>query len=681
MNTAIHNAASAEQHPIFDRLVELVELRARRRLVWLDAQRDQGWAEDEPGLEARFYAEQTSLAEINARIVELEDALIDGELGRPLTTLAAIFELDRGELDLLIGCLAPQLEPRITALYGSLQGRREHGYPTEPLIARLFGWGRRRLWHAGGGLSSWALLRADEVGLAQPPALTIDPQVMAFLQGRYGLDAALTSCARLLTPRSPVSSWPMDEVLDHIRRAVDARQPLRVVVVGEQGSGRRSFAAAIAERLELGALTVDCDDVDDRDWPEIHLLATRLARLVGLAPVWHGERVDRRWPWVVGSLPLQFVVCEDPRSLASQAGVVDLQLNLPSLGIDERRALWAALVPGALTWPQAEREHLVLRHRLNVGDIADVGRRLPADVEEAQTLAREQTRGRLGELGRLLDCPFGWDDLVVETKLRAALEDFAFEAKERAEFWETSAARRLFPRGTGLVALLTGPPGTGKTMAAQVISADLELDLFRVDLAAVVSKYIGETAKNLDKIFTRAGRMNAVLLFDEADALFSRRTEVKDSHDRHANADTNYLLQLLEDYRGIALLASNKRNNIDPAFIRRIRYVLDFQRPDAVARRRIWRQVLRELISADELRALEPTIARLSESVELSGAQIKNAVLAAIFVARRRRSGVGIDQLIRGIDRELGKEGRNINDRAKGRLRRERAPISQGRTP
>src|SRR5690606_11006597 len=225
--------------------------------------------------------------------------------------------------------------------------------------------------------------------------------------------------------------------------------------------------------------------------------------------------------------------------------------------------------------------------------------------------AREQTRGRLGELGQLLDCPFDWDDLVLADKLRETLEDFTFEASERAVFWEAPEPRRLFPRGTGLVALLTGPPGTGKTMAAQVIAAQLELDLFRINLATVISKYIGETAKNLDRIFSRAARMNAVLLFDEADALFSKRTEVKDSHDRYANTDTNYLLQLLEDYQGIALLASNKKNNIDPAFIRRIRYVLDFQRPDADQRRTVWRRVLGELLGTEALRPLEPAVAVL----------------------------------------------------------------------
>jgi SpoVK/Ycf46/Vps4 family AAA+-type ATPase len=205
-------------------------------------------------------------------------------------------------------------------------------------------------------------------------------------------------------------------------------------------------------------------------------------------------------------------------------------------------------------------------------------------------------------------------------------------------------------------------------MAAQVTAANLELDLFRVDLATVVSKYIGETAKHLGQIFARAARMNAVLLFDEADALFSKRTEVKDSHDRYANADTSYLLQLLEEYCGIVILATNKKQNIDPAFIRRMRYVLDFPRPDGGQRQQIWHQVVGELCGEEARQRLHSTMTTLAEGVEMSGAQIKNAVLSSIFVARRSREPLGMAHLLRGVERELGKEGRSLGSREKGRL-------------
>nr|WP_276603085.1 ATP-binding protein [Nannocystis pusilla] len=211
--------------------------------------------------------------------------------------------------------------------------------------------------------------------------------------------------------------------------------------------------------------------------------------------------------------------------------------------------------------------------------------------------------------------------------------------------------------------MFTGPAGTGKTMAAQVLAAQLGQDLVRIDLATIVSKYIGETAKNLRKIFSVAAGMSAVLLFDEADALFARRTDVRDSHDRHANSDTNYLLQLLEDFAGVAVLASNKKANIDPAFIRRIRHVLEFPRPDAAARRQIWQQVLSELGAEVSPAALDTL-----GGVDLSGAQIKNAVLAATFVARSEKRPLGVGQLVRGLERELDKDGRALERRDRERL-------------
>jgi len=161
-----------------------------------------------------------------------------------------------------------------------------------------------------------------------------------------------------------------------------------------------------------------------------------------------------------------------------------------------------------------------------------------------------------------------------------------------------------------------------------------------------------------------------VLLFDEADALFSKRTEVKDSHDRYANADTSYLLQLLEEYRGIVILATNKKQNIDPAFIRRVRYVFEFPRPDAAERRRIWRQMIGELSGDETLKRLKMSLEALSANVELSGAQIKNAVLASIFVARRSREPLAMVHLLRGIERELGKEGRSVGTHERERLMR-----------
>ncbi|MFO7561125.1 MAG: AAA family ATPase [Enhygromyxa sp.] len=654
------------EHPVLGLVVELVHTRARRRLAWEQA--SEGDRHD-LAAEQRFYTVQPELAPLNRRIEEIERAL-GTEQGEPLQRIVEAFELSAAELDLLLTCLALALAPELRPLYAQLNGSSARAYATEDLAARLFGWGRRALWFGSRPLAVWGLVRALDLGPGQPESLFVDPQIRAFLQGQLTLDPELVGVAELISGPDPLPSWPLERVRDRIARSLDEGQPIRVALIGPRGCGRRSFAATLAGRFGGAGLLVDTDEIDDERWPEQFVRINRLCLLARLVPIWYGARVTRRWPKTVGPTPLQFVACEDASAVVAQPGTVDERVIMPSSSLDERRMLWQRLVPSSAAWAEGDRERIASRHRLAVGDIAEVGRRLPGGADEAALMAREQTRGRLGELGRLLECPFDWNDLVLSDKLREALEDFTFEASERASFWEGPQARRLFPRGTGLVALFTGSPGTGKTMAAQVIAAQLELDLFRINLASVISKYIGETAKNLDRIFSRAARMNAVLLFDEADALFSKRTEVKDSHDRYANTDTNYLLQLLEDYQGIALLASNKKNNIDAAFIRRIRYVLEFQRPEAGQRRTIWRRVLGELLGAEALRPLEPTIAVVADAIDISGAQIKNAVLAAVFLARRARRPVGIAHLLAGIDREIGKEGRSLADREKSRLLR-----------
>jgi SpoVK/Ycf46/Vps4 family AAA+-type ATPase len=209
--------------------------------------------------------------------------------------------------------------------------------------------------------------------------------------------------------------------------------------------------------------------------------------------------------------------------------------------------------------------------------------------------------------------------------------------------------------------LFSGPPGTGKTMAAEAIARTLAADLLVVDLAATVSKYIGETAKNLSRIFDEAAASGAVLLFDEADALFAKRTEVRDSHDRHANADTNHLLQLLEAFEGLAILATNRRTNMDPAFVRRIRHVVEFARPGAAERRVLWRRTVAALAGAAGAEALGAALDELADLHELTAAQIKSAALSARYAAMRERAALSHEHLQRGLARELVKEGRAVD--------------------
>jgi ATPase family protein associated with various cellular activities (AAA)/winged helix domain-containing protein len=679
-------SADVSRASILELVLMRVRLRARRRAAWLAHLGGGSIAETLVSFDATVQAclddRDTCEAEsawlnsaadvqpINDKLAKVEQALA-GEAGTGLRHFTEMFRLSEAEVDLLQTCLAPAVDPALGTVYAYLQHHHNHNYATEGLAARLFGYEHRSMWSPGCPLAGWGFVTAGDAATGEPVPLVVDPVVVAWLQGELRIDAALASLIRIVQQRKPLDSWPVDEAVRIIRRGIDRELTVRLMVVGPSSSGRRTFTAAVAAQFGIQTFGVDTSQITDSDWPNLFMRAQRLGVLGGTALVWHGSGLHRRWPSDVSPGPIQFVTCDVAEVIPPCGQVIDHRIELPIPTLEERRGLWKASIPESITWPSGGFETLVERYRLSAGDIMSVSRRAPISPREAAEFSRELTRHRLGDLARLLDCPFTWADLVVTSRLREALEDFAFEARERAMFWESPNAQRMFPRGTGLVALFSGPPGTGKTMATQVIAADLELDLFRIDLAAAVSKYIGETAKHLAQIFARAARMNAVLLFDEADALFSKRTEVKDAHDRYANADTSYLLQLLEEYSGIVILASNKKQNIDPAFIRRVRYVMEFPRPDAPERRRIWRQVIGELSGPDTLSRLEATIEALAVNAEISGAQIKNAVLASLFGARRSREPLAMIHLLRGLERELSNEGRALGTRERERLVRD----------
>src|SRR5690606_7782075 len=555
---------------------------------------------DTPDAEAAWYAHAAAAQPLNQELDQIERALA-GDAGARLRELQRMFRLSEPELDLLETCLALALDPGLGRLFGHLQQDPERGYVTVPLVARLLGHGRRLLCEAGCPLLGWGLVTAGDASPCQPLPFSVDPIVIAWLSGELRMDPQLMGISQVVEPREPLPTWPVAATAQAMHRVIERGAAARAVLRGPPACGRRTFAAAVARQFGVATLAIDTGEIVEADWADAFMRAQRLAVLGNMALVWHGTELQRGWPGHVAPAPIQFVAADLDQVVAPCAHVIDQTIELPAPSLDDGRPTGRNAIPESAAWPAREMDRLATRYQLGVGDIVAVARRAPASAREAAGMARELTRHRLGELGQLLDCPFTWDDLVLPDRLRQALEDFAFEAHDRVRFWEDAATRRLFPRGTGLVALFGGPPGTGKTMAAQIVAAELEMDLFRIDLASVVSKYIGETAKHLRQIFARAARMNAVLLFDEADALFSKRTDVNDAHDRYANADTSYLLQLLEEYRGIVVLATNKKQNIDPAFIRRVRYVFDFPRPDVAERRRIWRQVIGELCGAETL--------------------------------------------------------------------------------
>nr|WP_269781542.1 ATP-binding protein [Nocardia bovistercoris] len=278
----------------------------------------------------------------------------------------------------------------------------------------------------------------------------------------------------------------------------------------------------------------------------------------------------------------------------------------------------------------------------------------PFTVEALAAACRKQADFQLDGLAVLVEPRYGWDDLVLPAAKIAQLEEICAQLRHHRLVFETWGFGRAVRHGRGLSVLFAGPPGTGKTMAAEVVAATTGLALVKVDLSGVVSKYIGETEKNLARVFDEACRHNAILFFDEADALFGKRTEVSDAHDRYANIETSYLLQKLDSHDGLVLLASNLRANLDDAFTRRIRHIVEFPFPDAALRHRIWQTHLptEAPVSADV------DCAGLARDIVVAGGDIRNIVLNAAFLAAAEGSALGARHIVRGARREFEKLGK-----------------------
>jgi adenylate kinase family enzyme len=595
------------------------------------------------------------------------------ESGTPLARLqqlAGTFGLAPAECDLVEVCLAAALDPTLARLFAALHEHPAHGYPSDAVAARLLGVGHRRVRTSDGALARWEIIHEIHGTQSEPPALALDPLIRDWLTGGHPLDAALVRLAHLLDTGQAMPAWPVEETATWIagHAGADEPQAVRVVVDGSPGSGRRTFAAQVAARLGLLALAIDADAVEDHEWPALFVRAQRQAFLDRVAIVWYGARaLARRWPRLVPSFPVQFLVAEPVDAVPRVAALAERRISIPAPTIGERRELWRRAVPAAAAWPGAELEKLSARYRLLPGDFAAIALHRPSTVADATGLARGEGRHDLGELARWMECPYGWDDLILPDELLATLRTFTFEARERAAFWEDAAARRLFPQGRGLVALLSGPPGTGKTMSAQVIAADLGLDLYRLSLETVLSKWVGETAKHLERILTRAAQLDVVLLVDECDGLFAKRTELKDVQDRFANQDTSALLQAIEAYTGVAVLTTNQPANLDVAFLRRLRYTAEFPRPHRDARQRLWDHLVAELVGSARAAELGRELAALA-TVDATGAEIKFGILSALFLARQASEPLAFPHLVQGLDRELRKVGRGFDQRELERL-------------
>jgi hypothetical protein len=581
-----------------------------------------------------------------------------------LAAAAERLGLDALDAAVLAVCAAPELDPRFGRLYAYLQDDVTRRMASPRLAAELLrGDGVARTdvlacFGPGSALARAGAVRLpaadDGVALADRP-VKLAERLAAFVLGAGPGLAEAGAPVRLRRLAATPDAVGREEVVEHVAGLLASDTRLPLVVCGPDAPA--IVAAAAGRTLVLiGARELDVAGAVADATLACHLEGGLLC-IDGLGDLKPAERdcllrtIDER--------PEQTVLVAGSRAEAlalSERTVLLVEAPLPSF--EERRLAWERLTAAA------DARDVAAKFRLSVDQIgaaAEVsliaarsdGRERP-EPGELDLGARHASSSRLGELATQLEPGYRWDDLVLPDRQRDLLRSISAYLRHRDRVLSEWGYERTVARTQGLKVLFAGESGTGKTMAAQVLGAELGLDLFRVDLATVVSKYIGETEKNLEKIFSAADGSNAILFFDEADALFGKRSEVSDSHDRYANIEVAYLLQRMEAYPGAVILATNFKRNIDDAFMRRLDFVVDFPFPEAADRRKIWALLLpREAPVADDI-----DLDFLATQFKLSGGAIRNCSLAAAFQAADHDDRIRMRHLVRAVAQEYGKQGR-----------------------
>jgi Winged helix domain, variant/ATPase family associated with various cellular activities (AAA) len=582
-----------------------------------------------------------------------------------LRRLARNFRLDEIDIELLLIAMAPDVDARFERLYGYLQDDVSRRRASVGLGLELCGlpssgaYARSRL-AAGAPLVDEYLVLVEE---SERPVLTrsvrVPDRVTAHLLGSDMPDAVVAGLAYQGEQATP------EEASTLVRWMRE--QGSRLAYIRERpGASGAALASSAFAQIGRPTLAMDLERLrPDDDPPMVAALTAREAGLTGAGVVAGPVEVlfAKGLPAVraFSEMPALIVLVGSRSWDPAWARDVPFICEAPVPGALQRAELWRRNLNGD-TPPGLDLAGTMAQFRLTAEQVHRAARAarmeahardVPLDEDELKAGARAQNAAGLERLARRIQPAVGFSDLVLPPDTMAQLKELLTRARYREQVLDIWKMAGPSARRRGLTALFAGPSGTGKTMAAEVLASELGLDLYTVDLATVVDKYVGETEKNLDRIFAEAERVNGVILFDEADALFGKRSEVSDAHDRYANVEVAYLLQRMELFEGIAILATNLRANLDEAFTRRLDALVDFPEPEEEYRRRLWERSLGTTMPRDPNLDLD----FLARAFKLSGGAIRNIAVAAAYAAAEEQRAMSMADLIRATQREYLKMG------------------------
>ena len=654
---------------------ELARLRVLllRYTLWQQARSTQ------PDLvEPIFYHEDAQARSLTAELTLLSTrcrtALAETDL--PFQKVCDGFGLNSFESQVLLLALTVELDSSFETLLAQCQLESGARLPTVALALRLFcesadEWVQARLsFSAAGPLTHWNLIHLETHAASWlSTSFHLDQRLVNALLGMNEPPPALIGRVQFVTaPDHLIHPELTNRLSTIVRHGLMAEQwPRRLVVnlFGARGAGRRTLAASACAQLQIpvmaanavellsddslalflresilqhAAAYLDCTDLSEEGRAAINRVCADGARLI-----------------LIGSLTRAAWLDVQPQAMI-------VPFEVPPLNLRERQEFWQIQVGEALA---GQGDRLAAQFSFTPGDIQRVAEsartlamiRAPEDPQlsmpDVWQAARAHPQHRLSELARRIEPRYTWDDIVLPDMARQQLVEIQQQVAQQTRVYEAWGFGKKLSRGRGVSALFSGSSGTGKTMAAEILAGTLNLELYRIDLSCVVSKYIGETEKNLGRVFDEAERSSVILFFDEADALFGKRSEVKDAHDRYANIEINYLLQRMEDFQGLAILATNMRQALDEAFLRRLRFLIDFPFPDALHRAEIWRRSFPAEMPQQDL-----DIDFAARQFKIAGGNIRNIALNAAFLAAAEDAPVQMPHLICATKREFDKIGK-----------------------
>ncbi|MBV8437901.1 MAG: ATP-binding protein [Silvibacterium sp.] len=636
-----------------------------------------------------------SLERLVARIEVRKRASIDHGINLRLATLGDRFGLSGFDVDVLLLCLAIEIDLRYERLYAYLQDDVTKKRPSVDLAMNLLcpsfraKLASRPRFDARAPLLTHALITFQEDPAGPKSSLLnrllkLDERIVSYLLGQDEIDARVSPYSVLITEKRSFKTLILqNELLDGLSSLVEVHQRNHQGVCfyfqGPYGAGKRSTAEAMAGQLDRNLLVVHTEQLvsANADIAFLAQILRREAALQNAAMYWQGFDAlltdDRR----ANALRLLKELREHadliflsgeadwkPADLPNVSSFICVEFSRPAYG--DRLSLWSRALDGSkLT--EAEVAGLASKFRFTGGQIEDATvtaqnlalRQTPdnpaltlGDLLEA---CRLQSNRKLSALASRITPHYSWSDIVLPADRLRQLREICSAVEYRSVVYDQWGFDAKLSLGKGLSVLFAGPSGTGKTMAAEVMAHELGLDLYKIDLSTVISKYIGETEKNLSRIFDEAATANAVLFFDEADALFGKRSEVRDSHDRYANIEINYLLQKMEQYEGTVILATNLRKNMDDAFVRRIQFTIEFPFPRFEQRLAIWQKVWPAATPREDL-----DLEFMARRFDIAGGNIRNIALSAAFLGAEDGGRVTMKHLMRATWQEFQKMGNVI---------------------